>query len=229
MGTDSNDNEPLIVSLLDARRIRFRIGKVGNIDLLRLFNLFLGSVEDEYWLRPPEHLDDLPIGYRGEVDIDRCAGRNGRSVGIHLRDQWHQYRSGAHRADGAGGYIEKVAARVLRRRHGRHVFGPLLRLAKSSAHGWSPGPKSRGGGGGPVAAALEKAGQRVGRVLLAPLPCKRKPAQVRPASLATSFAPRRGLNVTLCARSGRPIAALELARAPAPARISRINRSSRAA
>jgi hypothetical protein len=93
---------------------------------------------------------------------------------------------------------------VLRRRHGRHFLGPLLRLAYSSARGWSPGPKSRGGGDGPVAAALEKAGQRFGGVLLAPLQCKRKPAKAQPAKVATGFEPGRALNVTLRAKSGRP-------------------------
>jgi hypothetical protein len=86
---------------------------------------------------------------------------------------------------------------VLRRRHGRHFLGPLLRLAYSSARGWSPGPKSRGGGDGPVAAALETAGQRVGGVLLASLQYKRKPAKAQPAKVATGFEPGRALNVTL--------------------------------
>src|SRR6516225_6884803 len=167
---DSNDDQLLIMTLPDPRRIRFRIGKISDVDVLRLFNLFLGPVEDENRLRAPEHLDDLSVRDRRKVDLDRCASRNGRSVGIHLCDQRHHNRRSTHRADGASGYVEKVAARLLRRRHGRHFFGPLLRLANSSARGWSPGPKSRGGGGGPVAAALEKAGQRVGGVLLAPLP-----------------------------------------------------------
>ena len=167
-------------------------GRLATLTFLRLVDLFLGAMEDEDRLRAPEHLDDLPVGDRREVDLDRRAGRDGRGVRIHLRDQRHQGRRGAHRADGAGGDVEKVAARVLRRRHGRHVLGPLLRLAYSSARGWSPGPKSRGRRGGPVAAALGKAGQRVGGVLLAPLRYKRKPAI-------------------------------------APARISRINHSSRAA
>src|SRR5581483_5764683 len=48
-------------------------------------------------------------------------GRDGRSVGIHLRDQRNER---CRRADGAYCaccYVEKIAARVLRRSHGRHV------------------------------------------------------------------------------------------------------------
>ena len=130
---------------------------------------FLRPMEDEDRLRAPEYLDDLSVGDRSEINFDRCAGRDGRRVGIHLRDQRNEDRRSAHRADGAGGDIKKVAARVLRRRHGRHVFSPLLRWLVHPARGWNPGPKSAGRRGGPVAAAPEKAGQRVGEVLLAPL------------------------------------------------------------
>ena len=62
-----------------------------------------------------------PSAIGREIDLDRRAGGDGRGVRVHLRDQRHQGRGGADRADGAGGDVEKIAARVLRRRHGRHV------------------------------------------------------------------------------------------------------------
>src|SRR4029450_11703997 len=44
---DADDHEPLIVSLLDARRVRLRIRKARDIDLLRFLNFLLGAMEDE--------------------------------------------------------------------------------------------------------------------------------------------------------------------------------------
>ena len=70
-----------------------------------------------------------PSAIGAQIDFDRRARGDGRGVGIHLRDQRHQDRSRAHGANGTGGDIKKVAARVLRRRHGRHVLSPLPRLA----------------------------------------------------------------------------------------------------
>src|SRR6476646_3783814 len=158
MRADTDDHKPLVMALLDARRIRLWIRQAGYINFLRLLNLLLRSMEDEDRLGAPEYLDDLRVG------------RDGGRVRIHLGDERDEDRRSPHRADGAGGDVKKVAARVLRRRHGRHVFSPLLRWLVHPARGWNPGPVSEGRRGGPVAATLEKAGQRVGGVLLAPLP-----------------------------------------------------------
>src|SRR5262245_39142123 len=158
MRADADDDEPLVMALLDAGRIRLRIGKTCDSDLLRFLDLFFGALEDEARLRSPEHLADLTVGNWREIDIERRARSDRRGVRLHLRDQWNQGRGSTHRADRARSDIEKVAARVLRRRHGRHVFGPLLRLAFSSARGWSPDRSPYGRRGGPVAAALERQG-----------------------------------------------------------------------
>ena len=96
-------------------------GRLDDVDVLGLVDLFLGAMEDEDRLGAPEHLDDLSVGDRREVDFDRRARRDGRGIRIHLRDQRHQRRGRANGANGAGGDVEKVAARMLRRRHGRHV------------------------------------------------------------------------------------------------------------
>src|SRR4249919_1787784 len=166
MRANADDHKPLVMALLHSRRVRLRIGQARYIDLLRLLDLLLHAMEDKDRLRAPEYLDDLSVGDRSKIDVDRRTGRDGRRVRIHLRDERNENRRSAHRADGAGGDVKKVAARVLRRRHGRHVFSPLLRWLVHPALGWNPGPKSEGRRGGPVAAALEKAGQRVGEVLL---------------------------------------------------------------
>ena len=109
---------------------------------------------------------------------------------------------GPHRADGAGGDIEKVAARVLRRRHGRHVLGPLLRLANSSARGWSPGPKSRGGGADRLRQPWKRQDSASVAFYWHPCSSERKPAKARPAKVDTGFASGRALNVTLSGQSG---------------------------
>src|SRR4029078_2648085 len=165
MRADTDDHKPLVMALLDARRIRLWIRQAGYINFLRLLNLLLRSMEDKEWLRAPEDLDDLPVGDRREIDLDRRAGRDGGRVRIHLRDERDEDRRSPHRADSARGDVKKVAARVLRRRHGRHVFSPLLRWLVHPARGWNPGPESEGRRGGPVAATLEKAGKRVGGVV----------------------------------------------------------------
>src|SRR5262249_4462602 len=136
--TDADYHEPLVMARLDSGRIRLRIGQAGDIHVLRLRDLLFGAGEDEDRFRPPETLDDLPVGDRCEIDLDRRASCDGRGVRIHLRDQRNQGCSSTHCADGGCGDIEKVAARVLRGRHVRHLFGPLRRLAFSSARGWSP-------------------------------------------------------------------------------------------
>ena len=67
-----------------------------------------------------------PSAIGRKVDLDRRAGRDGRGVRVHLRDQRHQRGGRSERADGAGRDIEKIAARRLGRRHGCHVCDPFL-------------------------------------------------------------------------------------------------------
>ena len=126
MRADADHHQPLVVALLDARLIGLRIGQAVDRDRARLVDLLLGAVADEDRLAAPEHLDDLPLGDRREIDLDRRAGRDGRGVGIHLGDQRHQGGRGADRAHGAGGDVEKIAARRLGRRHRRHARGSFL-------------------------------------------------------------------------------------------------------
>jgi hypothetical protein len=121
MGADADQHLPLLVLRLDARGVGLRVGQPGDIDVLRLFDLLLGAVIDEDRLAAPEHLDRLAFLDRGQIDLDRRAGGNGRSVGVHLRDQRHQRRSSADRPHRAGRDIEKVAARWLGRRDCCHV------------------------------------------------------------------------------------------------------------
>src|SRR5690242_17627538 len=146
MGADADHHQPLFVALLDAFAIRLGIAQRAHVYFLRKLYVVLGAVEDEDGLGAPENLDDLSLGDRSEIDLDGSAGGNRRSVGVHLRDQRHQDGCRTHRANGAGGDIEKIAARVHRRRHGRHVLGPLLRLAVSSARSVKPPERSKGGG-----------------------------------------------------------------------------------
>src|SRR2546423_15024427 len=86
-GADPDRNEPLIVTLLDARRIRLRVGQARDVDLLRFLDLFLAAMTDEDRLRAPEYLDHLAFRYRPKIDIDRRAGGDRRGIRIHLADQ----------------------------------------------------------------------------------------------------------------------------------------------
>src|SRR5262245_50012021 len=220
MRADADDHEPLVMTLLDARRVRLRIGQARDSDLLRFLDFLLGAMEDEDRLRSPEHLDDLPIGDRSEIDVDWCSRRDGRGVRIHLRDQRNQGGSSAYRADGASGDIKEVAARVPRRRHGRHVLGPLLRLAYSSARGLNPDRS-------PLAAGRPRLRQpRKGRTArrwrsigtLAVIAQARK----GPTNKAGHrFCARPGSKCYICAHSSRLNGGLI---ACAPAKIGRINR-----
>src|SRR6185312_6666227 len=148
MGADADHHQPLVVARLHALIVGFRVGQARYVDRARLVDLFLGAVEDEDRLRAPENLDDLPVGDGRKIDLDRGACGDGRGVRIHLRDQRHQARCGADRADRGGGDIEKIAARVCRRRHGRHVWALSPGWLYVSAHGWMPKGLlgSRGGG-----------------------------------------------------------------------------------
>src|SRR4249919_1189762 len=101
MRANADDHKPLVMALLHARRVWLWIGQARYIDLLRLLDFLLRAMEDEDRLRAPKHLDDLTIGYGSKVDVNRCTGRDGRCVRIHLRDQRNKNRRSAHRAHGA--------------------------------------------------------------------------------------------------------------------------------
>ena len=123
MGADADQHQPLVLAGLDALLVGLRIGQAAKLDVARLVDLFLGAVADEDRLAAPEHLDDLALGDRGEVDLDRGAGGDRRSIRVHLRDQRHQ-RGGA--ADGghrAGCDVEEIAS---------------CRLGRSCCHSPSP-------------------------------------------------------------------------------------------
>src|SRR4030081_2952194 len=54
MGADADQDQPLVVTFLDTLAVRLRIGKARDVDLLRLFDLFLAAVPDEDRLGTPE-------------------------------------------------------------------------------------------------------------------------------------------------------------------------------
>src|SRR5262245_63610492 len=58
---DSDQHLPLIVTRLDARRIRLRVRQLRHVNVLRLLDLLLGAVIDVDRLAAPEHLDHLTI------------------------------------------------------------------------------------------------------------------------------------------------------------------------
>ena len=126
VGADSDQHLPLLVTRLDACRIRLRVRQLRHVDVLCLLDLLLGAVIDVDRLAAPEHLDHLTIGDRRKVDLDRRARRNRRGVGIHLRDQRHERRGGPERRDRGGRNIEKIATCRLGRRHRRHGCSSFL-------------------------------------------------------------------------------------------------------
>ena len=103
-----------------------------------------------------------PSAIGAEIDFDRRARRDGRGVGIHLRDQRHQGRGGAHRADGAGGDIEKVAARSAppKTRSSRLKPSPPAGMKLIRPRLEPAGPKSQRRRGGPLRQPCGKAGRR---------------------------------------------------------------------
>ena len=106
-----------------------------------------------------------PSAIGAEIDLDRRAGGDGRGVRVHLRDQRHQRRGGADRADGAGRDVEEIAACRLGRNccHGVQVPRSLpvsppardtARLHASNRGGGRAGrsrPWGRTKGGNPAA------------------------------------------------------------------------------
>src|SRR5262245_43669480 len=126
VGADSDQDLPLLVTRLDARRIRLRVRQLRHVDVLRLLDLLLGAVIDVDRLAAPEHLDHLAIGDRCKINLDRRARRNGRGIGMHLRNQWHERRGSPDAGDGGGRNIKKIATCRLGRRHRRHGCSSFL-------------------------------------------------------------------------------------------------------
>ena len=81
MGADADQHLPLVVPRLNARSRR-RVGQAGELDVLSLFDLFLGAVIDVDRLAAPEHLDHLPHLRSGDIDLDRRAGGDRRRIRI---------------------------------------------------------------------------------------------------------------------------------------------------
>ncbi len=87
MGADADHDQPLVVAVLDAGLIGGGVLEVAERDLLGLIDLLLGPVHDVDRLAAPEHLDVLTVRDRGQIDLDRRAGRDRRGVRIHLGDE----------------------------------------------------------------------------------------------------------------------------------------------
>ena len=164
--------------LTRARRPAAGSGRLATLTSLRLLDLLRRAVADEDRLAAPEHLDDLPLGDRGEIDLDRGAGGDGRGVRVHLRDQRHtgpprrrprrrrRWRCRENR--GASAPPKTRSSRpVPLLRHGRILAPAGLRTAENRRRVL----RRRGG---PIGGSPGKAGRRVGGVLLAPLRCKCK-------------------------------------------------------
>src|SRR5437763_3078713 len=173
MGADADKDEPLIVTLLDARRIRLRVGQARDVDLLRFLDLFLAAMADEDRLRAPEYLDDLPLRDRPKIDIDRGAGGDRRGIRIHLADQRPDNGGGADRSDRARGDVEEITACRLSRRNRSHsqALSPC-RSARARCRPSRTCPTRRPNGGERQHRnrSWEDLKRRSGGGLLAPLP-----------------------------------------------------------
>src|SRR5579875_3673356 len=154
MRANADDDEPLLVAGLHALRVRLGISQRLHVDVLGELDVVRRAMEDEDRLGTPEHLDDPSQRDRRQIYLDWGSGRDRGRVRIHLIDQRHQRGCSADGRDCAGGYVQEVAARVLRRRHGRHVLFLSPCWLMSSARGVIPREESLGGRGGPDAAAL---------------------------------------------------------------------------
>src|SRR5256885_6442960 len=76
MGADTDHDQPLVMARLDPSLVALRIGQARDRHLAGLVDLLLGPMADVDRLAAPEHLDVLPFGDPGQVDLDRGAGRD---------------------------------------------------------------------------------------------------------------------------------------------------------
>src|SRR5439155_15275507 len=88
MGADADHDQPLVMARLDPRLIALRIRQARYRHLAGLVDLLLGPVADVDRLAAPEHLDVLSFGDRGQVDLNRRAGRDRRGIRVYLGNQW---------------------------------------------------------------------------------------------------------------------------------------------
>src|SRR5437588_8680800 len=109
MRADRDQHLPLFMPRLYTRGIWLWIRQLGDVDVLRVLDLFLGPVRDEYRLAAPEHLDRLSLRNRSEVDLHGRTSGDRRSVRIHLRDEWPDCRRGANSCERAGGGVQDVS------------------------------------------------------------------------------------------------------------------------
>jgi len=73
MGADADHDQPLLVAGFDAFGIRLRIRQARDIDVLASAISLAVRWKMKIGLRAPEHLDDLAVGDRRQVDLDRRA------------------------------------------------------------------------------------------------------------------------------------------------------------
>ena len=128
-------------------------GRLDERNLAGVFDLLLGAVADVDRLAAPEHLDVLSFGDRGQIDLDRRAGRDRRGIRIHLGDE---RPDGGYSADGGDGSRcnkkEITACRMIRRRRCRHDPKPFPScsrwnrprerpyMERQRTPGWLPAP-----------------------------------------------------------------------------------------
>src|SRR5437867_3626965 len=113
MRADADQDLPLLMARLDALLVGLGVRQARNVDAARLVDLLLGPMADVDRLAAPEHLDDLPLGDRPEIDLDRRARCDGGSIRVHLRNQRPDGRRGADRTGRSSRDVQEVAARWL--------------------------------------------------------------------------------------------------------------------
>src|SRR5439155_20789781 len=127
MRADADHDQPLVMARLDPRLIALRIGQARYRHLAGLVDLLLGPVADVDRLAAPEHLDVLSFGDRGQVDLNRRAGRDRRGIRVYLGNQWPYLGSRAYGGDGSRCNKKEITAcRMVRRRRCRHDSKPFL-------------------------------------------------------------------------------------------------------
>ena len=142
-----------------------RIGQARDHHAAGLVDLLLGAMADVDRLAAPEHLDVLSLGNRRQIDLDRRAGRNGRSIRIYLGNQRPHGGGCADRGDGSRCNKKKITACwMVRRRRCRHEFQALSHLQPAEP------PRTRGKRSREAAGAR---GPRGGRKTAFPPPIRR--------------------------------------------------------
>src|SRR4029450_7496318 len=121
------------------------IGQARYRALAALVDLLLCPVADVNRLAAPEHLDVLSCSDRGQVDLNRRAGRDRRGIRVHLGNQRHNRGSRAYSGDGSRCNKKEITAcRMVRRRRCRHDSKPFLICSQRNPPG---APKTRPGRG----------------------------------------------------------------------------------